>query len=373
MPRLDNVLEPIDVNIDQLLLDPNNPRFADVGESADQVPEHRVAEDRVQRDTLERMKASRFDVAELRDTIKTVGYLPVDRIIVRRWTGLHPDGLDRFVVVEGNRRLAALRWLMELHETGRETFSEEQLSNYREIPALLLNEALAGETARLVLPGLRHVSGVKEWGPYQRARAVHILRQAGQSAQEAAQSIGLSTRAANQLWRSYLALEQMRSDEEYGEFVNPRMYSYFEEIFKRPNVREWLGWSDQTGEFTNGDRIREFYGWIVGEANPDDEGDERSEPKLGEAKSVRDLSLFIDDDSALAVFRSPEGTLTRALSRYESEHQQAWQGSIGTAIATLASLTPDTLRSMSDPDIQLLDELKARLERVYGDRDRLVS
>src|SRR5687768_17588845 len=124
MTRLDNVLEPIDVSIDQLLLDPNNPRFADVGESADQVPEHRVAEDRVQRDALERMKASRFDVAELRDTIKTVGYLPVDRIIVRRWSGSHEDGRDRFVVVEGNRRLAALRWLMELHETGRETFSE---------------------------------------------------------------------------------------------------------------------------------------------------------------------------------------------------------------------------------------------------------
>jgi hypothetical protein len=150
------------------------------------------------------------------------------------------------------------------------------------------------------------------------------------------------------------------------------MYSYFEEVFKRPNVRDWLAWSDNDGRFINTQRLREFYGWIVGETDPDEEDGERREPKFTEAKNVRDLSRFIDDEAALAIFRSPEGSLTRALSRYDSEHQQEWQGSIASATATLASLTPDTLRAITDGDSALLHDLKERLERVLKDRSSLM-
>jgi hypothetical protein len=46
------------------------------------------------------------------------------------------------------------------------------------------------------------VSGIKEWGAYQKAKAVFELRESGMTPQAAAQSLGLSTRNANQLWRS---------------------------------------------------------------------------------------------------------------------------------------------------------------------------
>ena len=77
--------------------------------------------------------------------------------------------------------------------------------NLNDLEVLLLDQENAPNTAIWVLPGLRHVSGIKEWGPYQKARAVFILRETGASPQEAAQSLGLSTRSANQLWRSFLA------------------------------------------------------------------------------------------------------------------------------------------------------------------------
>jgi len=137
--------------------------------------------------------------------------------------------------------------------------------------------------------------------------------------QEVAQSLGLATRTANQLWRSYLALEQMRADEEYGEYAQPNLYSYFEEVFKRSNVRDWLGWSDEERRFTNALGIREFYGWMVGEAA---ENGELGERKLPEAKSVRVLGAIIDDRTAMAVFRSPGGSLPKAQARFEAEHPQ---------------------------------------------------
>jgi hypothetical protein len=368
MPALSDLLTPRDVHLSDILLDPNNPRFAELGEVVE-VPETRFAEARIQRDTLEKMKAGNFDVAELRDTIKTLGFLPMDRIVVRAWRG-NPQDTGKYVVVEGNRRIAALKWLLDLHETGRETLSPAQIQNFTELEVLVLDDVQAPASAKWILPGLRHVSGIKEWGAYQKARAVNLLRESGSSPQEAAQSLGLSVRAANQLWRSYLALQQMTDDEEFGDHADPKLYSYFEEVFKRPNVRDWLQWSDNDRRFTNQAHLREFYGWMLGE--PSDDG-ELGNPKLPEAKSVRELGAIIENDSAMAVFRAQDGTLARALARYEAEHPEDWKPIINQAETILASLSPDALRALSEDDLTALNNLLRRITQVQEDRQRLLA
>jgi hypothetical protein len=373
MSTLQKYLEPIEVTLDQLLLDPNNPRFAELGDSDNPVPESRIGEEKVQNNTYERMKSKRFDVAELRDTIKAVGYLPMDRIVIREWNALKKVDKKKYVVVEGNRRVTALKWLLELHDSAHETLSTEEISNFNNIPALVLDEKKAPEQTRFVLPGLRHVSGVKEWGPYQRAKAVYLLTEAGESTKDVAQSLGLSTQQANLLWRSYLSLEQMRQDEEFGEFVEPNKYSYFEEIHKRPNMRNWLGWSDDEHIFTNEDRVKELYGWIVGELAEGEDRENRGDPKLPEAKSIRDLTRFIDNPAALAVFRMPDGDLARALSIIESELREKWQGPIINTKSTLELLTTDTLRNMTSADVELLNELAEKIKQVLLDREKIIS
>src|SRR3972149_9708496 len=138
MQNLSEILSPIEVMLDEILLDPNNPRFAELGEELDVVPEGRFAETKIQRESFERMKNPRFDVAELRDTIKTIGFLQMDRIVIREWHGVKSNG-KKYVVVEGNRRVCALKWLIELHESGKETFTVEQRSNFTKFEALLLD------------------------------------------------------------------------------------------------------------------------------------------------------------------------------------------------------------------------------------------
>lgn len=353
--------------MEHLLLDPNNPRFSELGDELLSIAETRFADDKVQQNTFDKMRDPTFDVGELRDTIKSLGFLPMDRVVVRKWKGAHADGKARYVVVEGNRRITALKWLVDLHEIGKETFSQERLANFTRIEALLLDEQFAPESATLILPGLRHVSGVKEWGPYQKAKAVHALRKTGLSAQEAAQSLGLSTRAANTSYRCFLALEAMKIDEEFGEFADPKMYSYFEEIQKRPTVRDWLAWSDEAERFTNEDRLREFYSWIT--PSSDDPGP----PKLSEARSVRELAQVISDEAALSILRSPEGTLSRALAKYEADHPEDWFPKIISAISALKSLTPDDLRKLDLPMIQALQDLRERAQQALNDRETLKS
>ena len=366
MDNLPELLKPIRVKLNDLLIDPNNPRFSELGESLNPIPEGRFADDKVQQSTSDKMKNPLFDVAELRDTIKTIGFLPMDRIVVRPWKGTVADGSKKYVVIEGNRRVTALKWLINLHEIGKETFNEEKLKNFTDLECLLLNVELAPSSASLILPGLRHVSGIKEWGAYQKAKAVHALRKSGMSPQEAAQSLGLSTRAANSSYRCFLALEQMKDDEEFGEFAEPKMYSYFEEILKRPNVKNWLDWNDEQERFVSENRVREFYGWMVSH------GEGNESPKLPEAKSVRELSQIIGDESALNVFRSPEGTLARALARYEVDHPEDWYPKVLAATAALKSLTPEMLRAMDDNTLKSSDELKERIAQTLKDRTSLL-
>ena len=370
MENLSKYLTKLQVLLDDVLLDPNNPRFAELGDAIDPIPETRFTEPKIQRDAFDKMKSDKFEVSELRDTIKTIGFLPMDKIVVREWKHNQIGNPKKYVVVEGNRRITALKWLIELHDSAKETFTADQLSNFKNLEVLLLDQENAPNTAIWILPGLRHVSGIKEWGPYQKARAVYILRESGSSPQEAAQSLGLSTRAANQLWRSYLALEQMKGDEEFGEYAEPKLYSFFEEIFKKPDIREWLGWNDTERKFTNSAKVREMYMWIIGE--PDDDGNLK-EAKLTEAKSIRELSPILSDENALSVFRSPNGTLLRARARYDADHPEDWLPTVSNAESILTNLSAESIKLLTTPEIDALNKLKSRIETVLSYHDKLID
>ena len=365
MPLLPSLLDPIKLKLDQLLLDANNPRFSELGEDPNPILETRFADDRVQAATFEKMKREVFDVAELRDTIKTIGFLPMDRMVVRKWKG-NAESEEKYVVIEGNRRLSALKWLMSLHDIGKENFSAEQIENFTNVDCLLLNELLAPASATLILPGLRHVSGIKQWGAYQKAKAVHALRESGMSPQEAAQSLGLSTKAANSAYKCYLALEQMKSDEEFEEKAEPRMYSYFEEVFRRPNLRSWLSWDDEEKGFSDEDRRKEFYAWIT-------DGEDGQSPKLPESKSVRDLSGIISDDGAMNIFRSPDGSLARAIARFEVDHPEDWYPKVTAATSAVRSLTPEMLRNLDATTISVLEDLDRKIVQALRDRQSLLA
>ena len=67
-------LTDIVVAIDQLLLDPNNPRYADLGVWK-VIPETRVSEDSVQQQALARLQDPNFEVDQLQESIEKMGFL----------------------------------------------------------------------------------------------------------------------------------------------------------------------------------------------------------------------------------------------------------------------------------------------------------
>lgn len=337
------------VSIDSLFLDPNNPRFLDFEDEIGTVPDERISESGVQRRAFERI--SRFDIRQLKDSIAEVGFLPMDRMVARA------IGDDNYVVVEGNRRLAAVKSLLSDHEGGRE-LPAELLAQLQTVDVWVLDgEPALAARDQLLLAGLRHISGVKSWGPYQRAIALRALKeQMNGDVTAAGGALGIGRTAANRLLQALKALEDLREDEEYGDFAKPSMFSYFEEIMKSPSLRDgFLGWNRETEEFANVENLRLFYSWVFPE--------EGQEPKIARGAEMRDLAKVVADPDALDELKKPAVSLAQALSMTEEMRQRDWERPLRNAVEALNAIPISALESFSQEQTELLGQLISLAQR----------
>lgn len=245
-----------EINPDHLLLDPNNFRFQDSSNFL-LAADDRFHEEGVQQRANQRLR-SEEKLIDLKRSIQRSGYIPVERIVVRPY----PHADDRYVVIEGNRRLAAVKWILADHEAGA-AIEPAVLASLENLPVLIAEEDAPDEVFRASLMGIRHVSGIKQWGGYQRARLIVEMRdELGLDAQDVAERLALSTHEVNRRFRAYKALQQLQDDEEYGEFAGAGMYPVFHEAVSLPIVREWLEWNEDTSEFDQDENRRSFYDLI---------------------------------------------------------------------------------------------------------------
>lgn len=252
-------LQPKEILINKLLLDPNNPRFSALKKK---VNTNRIVEDSIQKKTL--TEISRFGVDELKDSIQNVGFLPIDRIVVVR---LNEDS-DFFVVVEGNRRIASVKSLLNDIEEGLD-IDEQVKSSLLTINSLVIEDMTYDNSFnyQLLIQGLRHISGVKSWKPYQQSRAlVALVDQLKYSITDAAATLGMGRSTASWMKKAFYAFEDMRKDDEVelprddDEVVS--YFSYFVEVLKDVNLRQFFGWNDTENKFTNRMEALKLYKWI---------------------------------------------------------------------------------------------------------------
>jgi hypothetical protein len=73
---------------------------------------------------------------------------------------------NRYVVIEGNRRLAAIKSLLEDHKNGEADLTEVVQASIREIPVLVIDEPELAKREHFarVLQGVRHLSSIRPWG-----------------------------------------------------------------------------------------------------------------------------------------------------------------------------------------------------------------
>ena len=253
-------LSPEEIPLERIFLDPNNPRF--VGSSWEAVPDSKVTEEAVQEQAARRL-IEKFDIDKLRSNMEINGYLPIDRVVVKRVDD------DAYVVLEGNRRICAAKELVRVSARD-ESIPDDVRESAEVIPCLVYSgdDSMAAWTFQ----GLRHITGINDWPAFNKAKLlVNQMEEEDINLTEAGKRFGLSAYGAGQWVRGYYAFLQAGEETDYGSEVDERCYPFFQELFGRSSIpfREWLDWDDDNYEFRNKLRLNEFVGWLY--PKPDNE------------------------------------------------------------------------------------------------------
>jgi ParB-like chromosome segregation protein Spo0J len=155
------------VALRNLFLDPNNYRFIDQQDYV-RVPEDKVMDADIQRRTTAFLLGrNNEEVDDLIASFKKSGWLPVDQIQVRQ------IAQGKYLVVEGNRRVAALKHLERRFQEGGVDLGGLDPSFFSAVPVVLYENA--DEAHRLIVMALGHISGKKRWPLVNQARLVQSL------------------------------------------------------------------------------------------------------------------------------------------------------------------------------------------------------
>lgn len=165
------------VPVDHLLLDPNNPRFVKTLRLSSRVSDDKLEEK--QEATLRLFEMSRpqgddevdaTNIGDLYESMTTIGFVPIDHIVIRP-----VKGSDKYLVIEGNRRVSTAKLILNDYETGAikkpsdRRRIEPLLASLRSITCMLLDtEGMSQDDVDhkvSVILGLRHHGSLLEWEP----------------------------------------------------------------------------------------------------------------------------------------------------------------------------------------------------------------
>ena len=287
------------VSLSRLYLDPNNYRFVDHPDYR-QVPLERVFDAHVQRRTTG-FVLGRYQekVRDLIASIKANGWLDIDPILVES------RDKGRFLVIEGNRRVATLKYLERRYEEDAIDLCKLDASTFSKLPVVLYQDA--SERDHLVMMGLHHISGKRRWPAINRARAMErLLPHFYGDADAVCEALGVSKREFNLSVRT-LALVDAYKDSDYGDQLQSEQYNLFREVLKSEAMRTWLDWDHTALAASNQSSLNRLFSWMSREAESDDgeeDGHEvdlesMSDPVITTGGHVRELAKVIEDPEAV--------------------------------------------------------------------------
>jgi hypothetical protein len=179
------MLDEINVSIEDLFLDPNNPRFIKNFEKGKTVPDKLIegSQKQVLKNFSKNPQSDNEDVTNISDlyeSMRTIGYVPIDRIVVRP-----VEKSNKFVVIEGNRRISTIKTLRNdfinhegvLDKTKERKKYEKVKDSFENITCMLLRtEGLTDQEISYkisVILGLRHHGSLLEWDPLPKAYNIY--------------------------------------------------------------------------------------------------------------------------------------------------------------------------------------------------------
>lgn len=353
-------LKPITVSLGNLLLDPNNFRLAET------LPTRKDEEFiDLQQETLAKILKG-YGVQDLESSILNHGWLDVDQIVVRKLRTAESIDPPKFVVVEGNRRIAALINLVSDFKE-RQLDLPQSLASANKALRVMLIEGSDEEVdhASEVIMGIRHVGGPRKWGGLQAAMmVVRLVDEKKFSVSQAGERLGISGIEANRRYRSYKAYMQAREDGH----TQSNLFTLLGEAIRIKSLREWLDWDDKESRFKNDESLDLFYEKL-GLNDDENNGSESSTDKqerLTNPQSVRDLRHIIEHPIAREVFAKTRSIETAKI--ISSENDLSAKSSLISHCEKIieALLEDETVYALTEQEKEILERLSSLIVKKLG-------
>ena len=261
---INNLLKEQKINTEDLLLDPNNPRFS---KHYDEItPQDKFEDEEEQRKVYELMvdPKNKFEIEVLISAIKADGFIPVDKIFVRKLN-------KKYLVIEGNRRVTAIKKIIKNNKNHIKGYEEidgvtlELLKQIKEVSCVVIDvEGPTAEEQVQKILGLRHHGSILPWKPlpaafnlYQKYMAEYCLQNNSNPKEpenfiydvplvkkvSAIFSVDWTdVRRQIKLYRVYLQL--IEASHRHPNVESPESFSMIEETLSKEVLRKRFGYDD---------------------------------------------------------------------------------------------------------------------------------
>ena len=346
-------------NLNNFYLDPNNYRFVD-NKGYKKINENDLLDNRIQQRTRGFIEGKhRESIKDLIDSFKANGFLEVDMI------QLKDLGNKNYLVLEGNRRVTALKILQEEYLKGGE-IGKLNHKIFKTIPSIIHKDD-NNENHRIIM-GLKHISGNKKWPAINQAKLIYDYLQPywgkkdyAKKEEELYESLGISRSRLRATQRAYHFIIQYK-ESDYGDEFRSEQYAIFEETIKKPNIKEWLKWDDKTYKATHNINLERFFSWISPPDNENEDNYHIEEPIISKSIEIRDLAKFIINTHALEVMEE-ERSVAQGLVASGSIAKESYEKSIKSLKTSIEDL--DRLQDLiENDDIEKLKDLYTKFQNI---------
>lgn len=316
----------LDLTIDQLHLDKENPRL----------PEEKQGKAEVE---ILKTLYEDFNLDEIAESMARNGYFDEEPLVaIPQDLPNEPQTADphspeflafvqevttQFTVVEGNRRLATAKLLLdvasreELRIKHWPVVTDEIAADLRVLPVILYR------TRTEVIPylGVRHIMGIQKWDSYAKARYISMMVEGGSSVHEVGNSIGDKQGSVNRNYLGYRLLGQAKDEFDLDLRKAKEDFSLLLLAIGQGSIKEYLGLPkrskdtkfDEPVPYEKLNNLKNLLSWVFGEGK-----------QLPVIKESRDITNFLSH-----VLTSPEAVkyleetrdLTAAYDRSDGEEK----------------------------------------------------
>lgn len=317
-----------DIPYEQLHLDSQNPRL----------PEEWQGQDEIE---LVRVLYEQFNLDELAESLEKNGYFDEEPLIATprdlpnelmqpnepgvatRYKEFIEAETTEFTVVEGNRRLATVKLLLNPE-------LRKQVKVARDFPQV--NDVVAEDLRVLpviiyphrdeVVPylGVRHIIGIVKWDPYAKARYLAKMIESGSTVEQVQEQIGDTQNAVLKSYVCYRLLEQAKDELEYKAKAAKNDFSLLMVALNQQRIKQYLGLPRKLADVDfespvpedKLDNLNDLLTWVF--------GDGKKQPAIHDSRQISMLGHIVANNEA-TVYLKQTNNLLEAYDRTSGEEE----------------------------------------------------